>query len=48
MHQQPDLTDNKHTIRHNQTTLTSLIMKRPHPLSVLNSLKSNKHLSKPN
>jgi hypothetical protein len=48
MHQQPDLDTNKHTIRHNQTTLTSLITKLPHPLSALNSLKSNKHLCKPN
>ncbi len=48
MHCQPDLTNNKHTIRLNQTTLTSLITKRPHLSSVLNSLKSNKHLRKPN
>jgi hypothetical protein len=48
MHQQPDLNTNKHTICHNQTTLTSLITKRPHPLSALNSLKSNKRFHKPN
>jgi hypothetical protein len=47
MHQAPcsNLSEGGHQ-RH-QTTLSSLIIKRPHPSSTLASFKSNKHLRKP-
>jgi hypothetical protein len=47
MHCSPSSNATTKTIHHNQTTLTSLITKRPHLLSTLTSLKSNKRLRKP-
>jgi hypothetical protein len=47
MHCSPSSNTTDETIHHNQTTLTSLITKRPRPMSTLTSLKSNKRLCKP-
>jgi hypothetical protein len=39
----------KHTWYHtsNQSSLDGLVSKQPHPASILNSMRSNKHLRKP-
>ncbi len=47
MHQAPSPTLSDCSHQRHQTTLRSLIIKCPHPSSMLTSLKSNKRLCKP-
>jgi hypothetical protein len=46
MHRPPNSNNSDDTNHGNQTTLTSLIIKRPHPSSTLTTLKSTKRLRK--
>jgi hypothetical protein len=47
MHQPPTSNNTNDSTHLNQTPLTSLIIKQPHPSSALITLKSNKRLRKP-
>ena len=47
MHQPPTNNNANDGTHLNQTPLTSLIIKQPHPSSTIITLKSNKHLRKP-
>ncbi len=47
MHQAPSPTLSNNSHQQHQTTLNSLVIKHPHPSSMLTSLKSNKRLRKP-
>jgi hypothetical protein len=47
MHQPPTANNANNSTHLNQTPLTSLIIKQPHPLSTIITLKSNKCLRKP-
>jgi hypothetical protein len=47
MHRPPTDNNTDNSTHPNQTPLTSLIIKRPHPSSTIIALKSNKRLRKP-